>query len=222
MKVVNRKTVQTALSPAYQRHFLVVVAALLGGCGGHALRGASNGDGAAAAGSIGKGGNTDVAGAMASGGNAQGGGGVASGGQSGAGGAMSGGSVVVVTWQGSGGLSSTASAAGGVTSQGGSVSSDQDGGVVDGEILDSPDGSCGDGFFWETISAYVAGYGTCGTTSNGLPGRNGGYVVLGSEGQIVDITRAGVSQTYAVQALAGYRWPCVAGQTIPYVCYIGD
>ncbi len=135
---------------------------------------------------------------------------------------MSGGGVVVVTWQGSGGLSSTASATGGVTSQGGSVSSEQDGGVVDGEILDSPDSSCGDGFFWETIGPYLAGLGECGTTSNGLPGRYGGYVVLGNEGQIVDITQAGISRTYVVEALAGYRWPCVAGQTIPYYCDIGQ
>ncbi len=218
--MVNRKTVQTAPSPAYQRHLLVVLAALLGGCGGHAFHGAS--DGAAAAGSIGEGGNTDVGGAMASGGNAQGGGGVASGGQSGAGGAMSGGGAVVATWQGGGALSSAPSATGGGTSQGGSASSDQDGGVVDGEILDSPDSSCGDGFFWETISPYLAGLGECGTTSNGLPGPSGGYVVLGSEGQIVDITQAGVSRTHVVEALAGYRWPCAAGETIAYFCDIGE
>jgi hypothetical protein len=218
--VVNRKTVQTAPSPAYQSHLLALLATLLGGCGGHALYAAS--DGAAAAGSIGEGGNSDVGGTMASGGNAQGGGGVASGGQSGAGGATSGGGVVVATWQGSGGLGSAPFATGGVTSQGGSASSDQDGGVVDGEILDSPDGSCGDGFFWETIGPYLAGLGVCGTTSNGLPGPSGGYVVLGSEGQIVDITQAGVSRTHVVEALASYRWPCVAGQTIPYFCDIGE
>jgi hypothetical protein len=219
--VVDRKTVQTALSSAYQRHLLVVVAGLLGGCGGHALHGAI--DGPASAGSSGEGGNTRVGGVMASGGN--GGGGVASGGQAGAGGAMSGGGVDL-TWHGSGGVGSTASATGGVTSQGGSASSDQDGGATDGDIWYGY--FCDDGYLiWDALSGWVAGIGVCGPwpppySPNWDPGPSWGNVVLDSEGRVVDVTEFGVSRTDVVDALASHRWPCMAGQTIPYTCEVGD
>jgi hypothetical protein len=222
--VVNRKTVQAAPSPAYQRRYLALLAALLGGCGGHALHGAS--DGPSAAGSSGEGGNTELGGVMASGGNAQGGGGVASGGQTGAGGGMSGGGGVVITWseiggQVSGGSSSAPSATGGVTVfQGGSVGSGQDGGEADGEISDLGLDACGDKGFWDAISVYVIGTGQCGPYRQDLPHLVQGNLVFDSEGQIIGVTLAGVSQTYAVSSLASYRWPCMAGQTIPFSCII--
>jgi hypothetical protein len=216
MKVANSKTVQAAPSLAYQRRYLALLAALLVGCGGHALHGAS--DGPAVAGSIGEGGNTEVGGVMASGGNAQGGGGVASGGQAGVGDAMSGGGGVVITWPGTGGqvgggFSSTPSATGG-------VGSGQDGGEGDGEISDLGLDACGDKGLWDAISVYVIGTGQCGPYRQNLPHLVQGNLVFDSEGQIVGVTLAGVSQTYAVSSLASYRWPCMAGQTIPFSCII--
>ncbi len=214
--MVNRKTVQTAPSPAYQRHFLVVVAALLGGCGGHALHAAS--DGPAAAGSSGEGGNVEVGGVMASGGN--GGGGVETGGQAGAGGDMSGGGGDI-TWRGSGGVGSTASAAGGVTSQGGSTSSDQDGGLTDGETPYHY--YCDDGYLiWEELTRSVAGFGGCAPGAQPAWGPSWGNVVFDSEGRVIDVTEFGESRTDVVDDLASYRWPCMAGQTIPYACQVGD
>ena len=199
MKVVNRKTVQTAPSPAYQRHFLVVVAALLGGCGAHALHAAS--DGPAAAGFIGEGGNTDVGGAMASGGN---GGGVASGGRTAEGGGMTGG----------GGAVFVTVSTGGVRSLGGGPSSGQDGG-------DSPDGFCEDTpLIFEAIRIYLDGTGSCMPTPDGKT--SWGNIVFDSEGRVIDITRSGVSQTEPVDALAGLSWPCFAGLTIPYFCQTGE
>lgn len=221
MKAVNRKIVQTAPSAAYQWHLLVVVA-VFAGCGGRGLHGI---DGAAAAGASGEGGNADVGGVMASGGNAQGGGGAANGGRADEGSAMTGGGGsggVDLTMPLGGGASSKPPAIGGVTSQGGSASSGQDGGVTDGEILDSPDGLCDDSdiLIWEAITIYLAGNGVCMPTPDGQT--SWGYVFLDSAGRVIEITRSGVSQTEPVDALAGDSWPCLAGQTIPYVCHISD
>jgi hypothetical protein len=148
---------------------------------------------------------------MASGGNAQGGGGVASGGQSGAGGGMSGGGWSEIGGQVGGGFSSTPSATGG-------VGSGQDGGEADGEISDLGLYACGDKGFWDAISVYVIGTGQCGPYRQDLPHLFQGNLVFDSEGQIIGVTLAGVSQTYAVSSLASYRWPCMAGQTIPFSC----
>ena len=209
--MVNRKTVRTAPSPAHQWPLLVALAALLGGCGGHALHAAS--DGPAVAGSSGEGGNTELGGVMASGGNAQGGGVASVGG-------------VVIAWpgiggQGGGGFSSTPSATGGVTVfQGGSVGPDQDGGEADGEISDPVMDVCGDEWFWDKIGIYVIGSGQCGPYRQDLPHLIQGNLVFDGEGQIIDVTLAGVSRTDAVSSLAGYRWSCRAGQTIPFSCII--
>jgi hypothetical protein len=213
MKVVNRKIVQTAPSTAYCWHLLLVVAALLGGCGGRGLQGTDG----AGAGASGEGGNTDVGGATASGGNAQGGGSAASGGQTD--GAMAGGGVDL-TWPGSGGIGNKPSTIGCLTFQGGSASSGEDGGVTDGEILASPDGSCNDVLIWEALRIYEGDSCSPRPMPEGLPSR--GNVVLDSEGRVIDITEYGVSRTEAVEALACDRWPCLAGETIPYFCETSD
>jgi hypothetical protein len=148
----------------------------------------------------------------------------------GPGGAMSGGGGAVITWPGiggqvGGGFSSTPSATGGViVFQGGSVGSGQDGGEADGEISDPVVDICGDEWFWDNINIYLFGSsGSCGPYSHDLPNLIQGNLVFDGEGQIIYVTLAGVSQTHAVQALAGYRWPCMAGQTIPFFCTIyGD
>jgi hypothetical protein len=206
MKAVNRRILQTAPSEAYQRHLLVVVA-VLAGCGGRGLHWTDG----AAAGAGGEGGNADVGGVMASGGNAQGEGGAANGGRTDEGGAMTGGG-------GSGGVDITLPikppATGGVTS------CVQDGGVTDGEILGSPDGLCDDALIWETLDIYLGGGGGCMPTPNGQT--SWGYVILDSAGRVIEITRSGVSKTKPVDALACDSWPCLAGQTIPYFCQIGS
>jgi hypothetical protein len=230
MRVVNRKTVQKAPLAAYQRHLLVLVAALFAGCGGRGLHGtdgavaagassdgnssvggamagggnAQGGGGVASGGQTGEGGNTDLGGAMTSGSNAQGGGGVASGGRTAEGGAMTGG----------GGAVFLTVSTGGVRSLGGSASSGQDGG-------DSPDGLCEstNALIFEAINIYLVGDGSCMPTPDGKT--SWGNIVIDSEGRVIDITRSGVSQTQPVEALAGLSWPCLAGQTIPYFCQIG-
>ena len=210
MKAVNRRTVQTGPSTACQQHLLVLVAALFAGCGG---RGLHVTDGAVAAGAGGEGGGTDLGGAMTSGGNAQGGGGVASGGQTGEGGNTDLGGAMA---GGSGGVGFIVRlSAGGVTSLGGIASFGQDGG-------ESPDDLCeySSALIFEAIGMYLAGIGSCMPRPDG--GTSWGNIVIDSQGQVIDITRSGVSKTEPVEALAGLRWPCLAGQTIPYFCQIGE
>jgi len=149
---------------------------------------------------------------MASGGNAQRGGSVASGGQTGEGGNTDGGGA---TAGGSGGVGFIVSlSAGGVISLAGIASSGQDGG-------DSPDGLCENTMMiWVAIRVYLAGTGSCAPIPDGEAGS--GNIVIDSEGQVIDITKSGVSKTEPVEALAGLRWPCLAGQTIPYSCQNGE
>jgi hypothetical protein len=73
---------------------------------------------------------------------------------------------------------------------------------------------------WVAIRIYLAGTGSCMPIPDGETGS--GIIVIDSEGQVIDITKSGVSQTEPVEALAGLRWPCLAGRTIPYSCQNGE
>ena len=126
---------------------------------------------------------------------------------------------VVSPWSGGGSIVNKPSTIGCLASQGGSGSSGQDGGVTDGEILSSPDALCDDTLIWEALTIYVGGGSPCSPrpVPDGLPSCK---VVFDSEGRVIDIMGFGVSRTEAVEALACDRWPCLAGQTIPYFCEI--
>jgi len=60
--------------------------------------------------------------------------------------------------------------------------------------------------------------GFCGPTPDGII--NWGEVVFDSEGRLIDITRFGVSDQAFLNRRANMRWPCLAGQTIPYFCSV--
>jgi hypothetical protein len=50
----------------------------------------------------------------------------------------------------------------------------------------------------------------------------GGYIVLDSEGRVVENTAFGAAEVQRKQSwldyMSGYRWPCLAGETIPFTC----
>jgi len=68
----------------------------------------------------------------------------------------------------------------------------------------------------------VGGY--CLGNRPGLDGalESGGYIVLDSDGRVVENSVYGAAELQAKQAwldyMAGYRWPCLAGETIPFTC----
>jgi hypothetical protein len=146
---------------------------------------------------------------MANGGNVQGTGGS---GQGGAGGSIAGGGIDL-SWHGSGGAVAC------INYQGGGAGAVQDGSATDGEILASADASCDELSLWLAVTGYMGTDGWCMSPSDG--GTTWGNVVLDSEGRVIGVTRFGTSVSGLVAALACMRWPCLAGQTVPYFCQIG-
>jgi hypothetical protein len=85
------------------------------------------------------------------------------------------------------------------------------------------------------LADYFHGYvgGTVGTQCILFPGSTGlpdaganlevlGPVAFGSDGRALDGSGpADAGPLAAISALASYRWPCLAGQTVSYVCWIG-
>ena len=50
---------------------------------------------------------------------------------------------------------------------------------------------------------------------------DGGYIVLDGNGRVIDNTIFGVSDSVKqawLDSLADYRWPCLAGERIPFAC----
>ena len=111
-------------------------------------------------------------------------------------------------------------ATGGVTSQGGSVDGGQAGGTTDGEIPDSSDALCDEFWFWVAVTDSMGTGSDCMATPH--VDASWGDVVLNSEGRVINITMFGASEQPVVDRLANGRWPCLAGQTIPYLCNYGE
>jgi hypothetical protein len=107
-----------------------------------------------------------------------------------------------------------------VTSQGGTQGGGEDGGVGDGGVVDPSDSSCDlgqlqqaaiDGGGFVLCEMFVDG------GSLGLP--LVGEVVLDADGRVIDNTGLyGEAKQSWLSSLANDRWPCLAGQTIPYYC----
>jgi hypothetical protein len=136
---------------------------------------------------------------------------------------------------GTGGISANLSgdmSQGGVPSQGGSPGSDIGATVVDTvfEICgcgSSSDSSCDQSKLWDEV-AYSASlvfhdvY--CGEIPDPGPDGgiyDGGYVVLDGEGRVIDNTIFGSADSRRqawLDSLADYRWPCLAGERIPFAC----
>jgi hypothetical protein len=135
---------------------------------------------------------------------------------------------------------------GGTTSQGtggiwisiGGVSGSGDGGsggggarqdvsVADAEIMLLPDGACGDEYpLWQAIAS-GPGIGYCFRPGDG--GVEEWHVVLDGDGRVVDNSFFGCDSDGGcnparlqnwLASLAGYRWPCLASQTIGYDCVV--
>jgi hypothetical protein len=229
MMLVSGEAMQPAASATCHWHFFLAVAVVLAGCGRHGLYGTTDGstpdEALARSGSSG-GRSGDVGGATANVGGAQGGSGVASGGEGGAGRNTGG---VGASSAGGGAVGSSSSgtvfASGGVTAQGGSASGGQDGGAVDGETMASTDALCDLDSLWTAIASKYSRSGTvppeCFPFEPGFG--HGGDVILDGEGRLVDDTGYGGTDKQAwLDGLANQRWPCLAGQTIPYSCTFGD
>jgi hypothetical protein len=180
------------------RRVALLVLAVLAGCSGRSPFRAAH-DGAAALGADGE--DRDVP--SATGGSAQGGG---DGPTRGAGGVGTG---------GTGGSSTGAGGSGPVRDGGGSE------GVVDAY----PDGWCDETLLWDAIArAAPIGVGYC---MRFIPEydhpsgwiRSVGYVVLDGDGRVVDNTElSGAGKQAWLDGLATVRWPCLAGQTMQYLC----
>jgi hypothetical protein len=177
----------------------------------------------------------------------QGGGDVATGGSLGSGGTSAGQGGLLAAGGKAGGAGGWEVATGGVTSQGGSADAAWDEGVVDAPIagwpdtgqlwevnaeragldengaidvggLASPDASCDMGRLWQEISDAAGVIGYCFQTSDS--GSAWGYVVLDNNGRVMDNTRLyGQQKQGWLDSLAHDRWPCLAGQTVPYACF---
>jgi len=226
MKVAIGEPARFAPSAACHWHVSVAVAVVLAACGGHGLNGT---DGAAAANASGGAGIVDVGGIMASGGSAQGGNDVPSGGQGGTAWTNTGWTGGSSSDRRSGSTGLTGGATGGVTSQGGSTSGAQDGGASDGETLVPPDASCDLTMLWDDVATkYLAGSpfpAPCYPASQVSSLGTMGSVVFDRYGHLVDDTGfggTGTDKQLWLDALSTQSWPCVAGQTIPYVCGIGE
>lgn len=109
---------------------------------------------------------------------------------------------------------------GGIPPDGGN--SGQDGGATDG-VDSSSDTACNTGILWNAVSDAALGVVRLGyclpatTTTSGS-----GEIVLDNEGRVIDNTETnyrGFSSKQAwLDSLVNDRWPCLAGQTIPYRC----
>jgi hypothetical protein len=99
-------------------------------------------------------------------------------------------------------------------------------GVVDAQIMLLPDGGCGSEYLlWDAVGRAAGVIGYCRRLEGGH--MEWGHIVADGEGWIVYnsvfCNKDGTScwaeglQNW-LATLEGYRWPCLAGQTIPYYC----
>jgi hypothetical protein len=103
-------------------------------------------------------------------------------------------------------------------SQGGSAGIARDGAVGDSVVIYPSDSSC-DLDRLEDAATSGGGFVMCEmfVESSGLP--LAGEVVLDADGRVIDNTRLfGADKQSWLDSLANERWPCLAGQTIPYYC----
>jgi len=139
---------------------------------------------------------------------------------------------------GSGGISfnlSGDSSQGGATSAGGSSGADLNAVVVDGGVT-----ICGCGFssrpacdqstLWNVVgqsAVSTLGDSICeaslGPIADGGTA-NGGYIVLDGEGRVIEnsiFATDELAKQAWLDSLAYYRWPCLAGESIPFTCVWG-
>jgi len=112
-----------------------------------------------------------------------------------------------------------------VTPEGGNTSVSQDGAVTDGEIIASPDAFLCVYAFEQALTEAIGLDGWCNLTSS-LPDGGGdfgpsGEIVFDSEGQVIEVTRNGVSGQPVMDSLPNEIWPCLAGETVQYSCEVG-
>jgi hypothetical protein len=107
----------------------------------------------------------------------------------------------------------------------GSPGAVQDGATSESEIDASPDGWCDEMPLWNAITegAGILGYCLPFVPDYHDPGcgwvRNGGYVVFDGDGRVVDNTGLFGAQKQAwLDGLSTTRWPCLASQTMQYMC----
>lgn len=100
-----------------------------------------------------------------------------------------------------------------------------DAGPVDVQVMLLPDGGCGSEFpLWNAVALAAGAIGYCRRLEGGSPEH--GHVVVDGEGRVVHNSRFCNSQGSCnterlrdwLATLEGYRWPCLAGQTISYFC----
>jgi hypothetical protein len=121
---------------------------------------------------------------------------------------------------------------GSLPSQGGSPGSDLDAAIVDTVIQGcgcgfSSDSSCDQSKLWDEVvkSANLMFHAVyCGEIPDPGPDGgiyDGGYVVFDGEGRVIDNTVFGDSDSIKqawLDSVADYRWPCLAGDRIPFAC----
>jgi hypothetical protein len=124
---------------------------------------------------------------------------------------------------------------GGAPSGGGGSGSDLNAVVLDGGVTIcscgfSSNPACDQSTLWNVVSQsavstlgdYICEASLGPITDGGTA--NGGYIVLDSEGRVID-NSVFAADEFAKQAwldsLAYYRWPCLAGESIPFTCVWG-
>jgi hypothetical protein len=124
---------------------------------------------------------------------------------------------------GAGGSSGGAGGSSDAGGAGGGGSSGHDGGTTD-LGGSSTDAACDTGRLWKAVSDAalgVARLGYCSPATSTTTSATGS-IVLDGEGRVIDNTGTNYLSTSSKQAwldsLANDRWPCLAGQTIPYQC----
>jgi hypothetical protein len=112
-----------------------------------------------------------------------------------------------------------------VTPEGSNTSVSQDGAVTDGEIIASPDAFLCVYAFEQALTEAMGLDGWCNLTSSlpdgGVDFGPSGEIVFDSEGQVIEVTRNGVSGQPVMDSLPNEIWPCLAGETVQYSCEVG-
>ena len=90
---------------------------------------------------------------------------------------------------------------------------------------DATDAACDTGKLWNALADAALGVARLGSCAPATIGTSAeGEIVLDSEGRVIDNTgqryRATSSKQAWLDSLANDRWPCLAGQTIPYQCIV--
>jgi hypothetical protein len=118
----------------------------------------------------------------------------------------------------------------GVGGRGSGGGGGQGGETVDAQIMLLPDGGCGsEAVLWSAVEAEAAPIGSCFALDAAYVESGyveSGYLVVDDEGRVVHnsyfCNSTGSCNTESLKSwlakLAGYRWPCRAGQTIHYLC----